>query len=537
MTRTIPAVLSEIAREAATRFGSRPVVVAPDGVLTYAELDQRADELAAGLSHRGIAESDVLALVVPSGGDWLVAAVATARLGAVFAGISTALTAHERAALVDLISPTLTLVDPSLVDGLPLRAEIAILQPGTRGTALAGPPGATPRTPVVADDDRPAVICFTSGTTGRAKAATFRGRQLRAIQSIDLGPGAEDRWGGGSPMLASTQFAHVGMSTKVPWYLRTGATLHVMARWRADDALRLIAEHHMPTIGVVAPQLALMLRSPVMDELDLSSVQAIIAGGAASPPALVHEARQRLRAAYSIRYSSTECGGVGIATAFDAPDEEVLATIGRPRPGVEVRITDDQDQPVPDGIVGELQLRSGAVMDGYWNDPDATRRALTEDRWLRTGDLARLDDEGRVVLAGRRTEMYIRGGYNVFPTEVEAVLTDNPAVSDVVIVPRPDEVMGEVGLALVVPRDPQRPPTLSELRAHAEGTLARHKLPEQLLLIDTLPLTTAQKVDRAAAARLADRLLDGAGRGSGSQESRISESDVQIRGRAADGNG
>lgn len=532
-------MLSEIAREAAARFGDRPVVVAPDGVLTYEQLDHLADELAAGLSHRGVAESDVLALVLPSGGDWVVAAVAAARLGAVFAGISPALAAPERAAALALIEPRLALVDPSLVDGLPLRTEVAVVEPGSRGAALAAPHGSTPRTPVAHDDDRPAVICFTSGTTGRPKAATYRGRQLRAIQSIDLGPDAEERWGGGSPMLASTQFAHVGMSTKLPWYLRTGVTLHVMARWRAEDALRLIAEQQMPTIGVVAPQLALMLRSPLVDTLDLSSVQAIIAGGAASPPTLVHEARRRLGAAYSIRYSSTESGGVGIATAFDAPDDEALHTVGRPRPGIEVRIADEDDVPVPDGTVGELQLRSGAVMDGYWNDPEATARALTADRWLRTGDLALLDDEGRVVLAGRRTDMYIRGGYNVFPTEVEHVLVEHPGVLDVVVVPRPDEVMGELGLALVVPVDPEAPPTLEELREHAAATLARHKLPERLLLADDLPLTSAQKVDRVEARRLVEEFLDRQQLGESSVSIRtgVSAEQVQDRGAAADGNG
>lgn len=489
------------------------MVVGPDGTLTYAELDERADELAAGLSHRGVAESDVVALALPSGGDWLVAAVAAARLGAVFAGVSPTLATPERAALIELIEPRVVLADPSMVDGLPLRADIAIVRPGSRGEELASPHGSTPRTPVPAHDDRPAVICFTSGTTGRPKAATYRIAQLRAIQRIDLGPDAEQIWDGGSPMLASTQFAHVGMSTKLPWYLRTGVTLHVMARWRAEDALRLIAAERMPTIGVVAPQLALMLRSPLMEELDLGSVRAIIAGGAASPPALVEEARRRFGAAYSIRYSSTESGGVGIATAFDAPDDEAFGTVGRPRPGIEVRIADETDQPVPDGEVGELQLRSDAVMDGYWNDPDATARALTDDRWLRTGDLARLDDGGRVVLAGRRTDMYIRGGYNVFPAEVEAVLSGHPGVLDVVVVAQPDDVMGELGLALVVPADPGDPPALEGLRAHAEHTLARHKLPERLLLADDLPLTSAQKIDRAEARRLVDEFLAEQSRG------------------------
>lgn len=496
-------MLGAIAREAANRFGDRPVVVGPDGTLGYAELDRTADELAAGLADRGLGEGDVVALVVPPGGDWLVAYVALARLGAVTAGVSTALTAAERSELVDLVPPALVLAGPDTVDGLPLRAEVAVLSPGRRGAELALPGQAPPALPD--DDDRPVAICFTSGTTGRAKAAMFRVRQLRAVQRIDLGPQADEVWGGGSPMLASTQFAHVGMTAKFPWYLRVGATLHVMQRWRPDAALRLVADQRMPTIGVVAPQLRLMLDCDEMERLDLSCVQGIIAGGAASPPSLVAEARARFGAEYSIRYSSTESGGVGLGTAFGAPDSEALYTVGRPRPGVEVRISDEEDRPVAPGDVGELQLRSDAVMDGYWGDPDGTASALTHDRWLRTGDLARIDDQGCVVLCGRRTEMYIRGGYNVFPTEVEAALADHPDVADVAIAPREDEVMGEIGVALVVPSDPEAPPSLEQLREHAGTRLARHKLPEALVVVAAVPLTTAQKVDRRAARVLAAR--------------------------------
>ena len=493
-------MLGAIARAAADRFGDRPVVVTPDGTLTYAELNVRADELALGLMEHGVHGGDVVALVLPSGGEWLVAAVACARIGAVAAGVSTALTPAERGELVASVSPRLVLAGTELVAGLPLRAAGEVLAPGARGAELAVVGASVPDP--APDDERPAAICFTSGTTGRAKAALYRERQLRAIQRIDLGPDAETTWDGGSPMLASTQFAHIGMTGKLPWYLRLGATLHVMTRWRADDALRLVAEHRMPTIGCVAPQLALMLRSELMDALDLTCVRAIIAGGAASPPALVVEARQRFGAEYSIRYSSTESGGVGLGTAFGAPDAEALHTVGRPRPGIEVRIADEHDQPLGPGTVGELQLRSDAVMDSYWNDAQATAAALTEDRWLRTGDLASIDDDGLVTLAGRRTEMYIRGGYNVFPSEVEAVLLGHPSVRDVVVVPAQHDVMGEVGVALVVPADPQRPPTLEQLREHGATTLARHKLPEAFALIGAVPLTSAQKVDRRAAAEM-----------------------------------
>lgn len=503
-------MLSEIAREAGQRFGDRAVVVAADGVLTYEELDRAADALAIQLSQRGVARGDRVGLLLPSGGDWVVAAVAVSRLGAVFAGISPTLSVPERATLISLLGARLTLTDPTLLDGLPLRAEIAVMKPGSRAieSTASEPTASDFSSPAAAHDDDAAVICFTSGTTGQPKAAVYCISQLRGIQSIDLGPGAEQRWGGGSPMLASTQFAHVGMSTKLPWYLRLGNTLHVMPRWRAEDALQLVAQHRISTLGVVAPQLALMLRSPLMDSLDLSCVTSIIAGGAASAPSLVREARERFGAGYSIRYSSTESGGVGIATAFDSPEEDGLQTVGIARPGVEVRIADEQDVPLQTGEVGELQLRSAAVMQQYWNDPSATNSALTADRWLRTGDLASMDSTGRVMLAGRRSEMYIRGGYNVFPAEVEAALLEHPGVISAVVVPFPDEILGELGLAMICVQEPERPPTLEELREHGSHLIAKYKLPDMVVIAPSLPLTTAQKLDRAAAKAMAIKLLE-----------------------------
>jgi acyl-CoA synthetase (AMP-forming)/AMP-acid ligase II len=238
---------------------------------------------------------------------------------------------------------------------------------------------------------------------------------------------------------------------------------------------------------------------PGFDACDLSAVQAIIMGGGPSPPALVAEARERFGAAYSIRYSSTESGGIGLGTAFDADDEEALYTVGRPRPGVEIKVVDDDAQEVGDGDVGELCLRSPMMLSGYWRDPAATAEAL-RDGWLHTGDLALVDAQGCVRLAGRKKEMFVRGGYNVYPMEVEAVLASHPAVADLAVVPRPDPVMGEIGVAVVVPRDAAAPPTLDELRAFATDRLAPYKHPEALRLVDALPLTAMQKVDRQALA-------------------------------------
>ncbi len=475
-------MLSSVARRAAGDFGDRAAFVEQDGHrISYCELDRAADVVATGLVRHDVTKSSVVALVMGSTIDYVVTYLAAARVGAVSAGINPRFTASESAACLSLLNPDLI-----------VTAELATeLRHSESSEPLAFDPSTT------ADPDQPVCICFTSGSTGSPKGAWFTNRQLEAIAQLDTG-GA---WGDGGHGLSSTQFAHVGFMTKLPWMLASGRTTHLLERWSSSKVLTLIAEHRMGAVTGVAPQIALMLRDPLIAQLDFESVRAIVVGGAASPPALVTEARERFGAPYSIRYSSTESGGIGLGTGLDATDDEALFTIGRPRPGVEVQIRDTQLRPLAesDQSVGELWLRSPAVMSGYWNDDAATAEALV-DGWLRTGDLARRDPTGTVRLAGRVKEMFIRGGYNVYPMEVEATLGQHTSVQEIAIVARPDPVMGEIGVATVVPADPGDPPTLEDLRRFGAETLAHYKLPEAIRIVDELPRNASDKVDRRALA-------------------------------------
>jgi len=465
----LPATVTEAAR----RFDQRPAFVDPDGsVLTYRGLHERSDSVAAGLARLGVRTGDVVGLTLPSTSAWVIAYLAAAKLGAVSAGVNPRLTDSERNGCLSRVEPTVVLGSQEEVEAL----EVSGVSPPE----------------VAADPDRPVAIVFTSGTTGLPKGAWFTDRQLRAITHYDVG----DRWGEDPiPQFGSTQFAHVGFTTKLPWYLRLGTTTHLLDRWRASDVLDLVVRERIATIGGVAPQLALLLRDPAFDDRDLACVRLLVMGGAESPPALVREARRRFGAGYSIRWSATETGGVGTATSPDDPDEVALHTVGRPRPGMGLEIRDPMGTQLGPDETGEVWLRSDASMAGYWNDPEATAEVMSAG-WLRTGDLGRLDRDGNLTLAGRGSDMYIRGGYNVFPAEVAAVIGTHPGVLDVVVVPRPDEVMGEVGVAVIVARDRENPPSLSDLRAHAARDLSRHKLPEAVVVLDDLPLTAMQKVDR-----------------------------------------
>jgi acyl-CoA synthetase (AMP-forming)/AMP-acid ligase II len=176
--------------------------------------------------------------------------------------------------------------------------------------------------------------------------------------------------------------------------------------------------------------------------------------------------------------------------------------VGRARAGVSLTIRDDADGILAVGEIGQVCLASAAVMARYHRDPEATTAVLTADGAVRTGDLGYVDEIGRLHLVGRSKEMYVRGGYNVFPLEVEDVLSDHPAVAHVAVAPRPDPVMGEIGVAVVVVRAGAPAPTLEELRAHGRSRLAAHKLPEALLLTDELPRTAMEKIDRRLLAQM-----------------------------------
>jgi acyl-CoA synthetase (AMP-forming)/AMP-acid ligase II len=493
--------------EAARRFGDAPAYVAADGwTISYAELERASSEAAAGLRARDVGEGDVVALALPAGPDYPVAYLAAAKVGAITAGINPRLSPPERAAVLAVAQPRLVIAAAEFAPPPPATAvEVDIIAPARSPDGLlAGLRDAgrsAGRQQVIADDpDRPVTIVFTSGTTGTPKGALFCNRQLSAICAIDVG----DRWGGGGRSLIGTAMAHLGFMTKFPGNLRQGGCSYFTERWRADGALRFTAEHHLTSVAGIPTQVALMLQVRDFDSYDLSAVRAIIIGGGPATPALVEEARRRFDAALIVRYSCTEAA-IGIGTTLTDPTEDAVVSVGRPLPGVELALLDDEDRSVAVGEVGGVCLRSAAMMSGYWKDEPATKAAFTADGYVRTGDLGWLDEAGRLHLAGRSKEMYVRGGYNVYPVEVESVLADHPLVADIAVSPRADAVMGELGVAVVVPRRPEELPDLDDLRRFAAGRLAAYKLPEDLLVVDRLPLTAMEKLDRRAlAAMVAD---------------------------------
>ncbi len=477
--------------------------------LTFGGLDAAADVVAAQFDDRGVTKGDVVALLLPSSIDYAVCYHAALRLGAVTSGVNPRLGEKERASIFDRLGARVTVTDTDGPDPAPGEAGTVIDRAEISAAvsdAKAGRDRRAPRLPRLSPSD-PVAIVWTGGSTGIPKGALFDHDNLRAVAA-----GTDVLSASGDQRLSPLPFAHVGYMTRAWDEISKGiATIITPTPWSAGTTIALIDKEAV-TVGQGVPtQWALVLAHPDVESADLSSLRVAGTGAARVPPELVRAMRERLGCPVVVRYTSTETS-LGTGTRPDDPDDIVATTVGRPVPGVELELTDDAGNAVPAGEVGNVRIRSAAGMRGYVArgteiDDAATRAVIDPDGWISTGDLGRMGADGNLRLVGRWVEMVIRGGYNVYPAEVEAVLGSHPGVGQVTVVGAPDPVLGEVVVAFVVPAaqggGQVAQLTLEELRAHCRASLADYKAPDRLELVTAMPVTPLGKIDSRALAALA----------------------------------
>jgi fatty-acyl-CoA synthase len=463
---------------------------------TYAQLDDSVARAAGVLRRRGLVEGDRLAVLARNRVLLVVLHLACARIGAIFTPLNWRLSPVEIAALVADFEPSLVVGDAQLAAAGLAGLDLDALQVEVDTAA--------PEATAPVDRDRPSLILYTSGTSGRPKGVLLSERNLdqTAINFGRLGQVTGDS----VFLIDSPMFHIIGLVTSVRPALMHGATVRVSDGFEPGRTLARLGD---PALGVThyfcVPQMATMLRAqPGFEPAALRGLTALFTGGAPNPAA---DIRSWLADGIPIvdGYGMSEAG-----TVFGMPADPALIDLragsaGLAMPSVATRVVDEQDNDCPPGVAGELLLKGDNVFLGYWRRDEETARAFTADGWFRTGDIARADAEGYHWLVDRKKDMFISGGENVYPAEIEAALADLAAIAECAVVGMPDPRWGEIGHLVITCRE-GAVLDLANILKHLENKLARYKLPKALTQVAALPRTASGKIQKTI---LREQLLAG----------------------------
>jgi long-chain acyl-CoA synthetase len=450
--------LAHVLADGAAQHPERAALLFEGEPISYRELDRRAAVAAAALRAKGVEAGDRVAIRLPNSADYLAAYFGVLRLGAITVPLNVLLAQPEVDARLEGATPSAVVDRP-----LPAAGEAHV--------------GIAER-----DEHDPAALLFTSGTTGQSKGAILTHAGIRAAARFGadtLGFTADD------VLLGVAPFPHVlGQQVFVCAFL-VGGAVAVMQRFEPGSALEtMIRTRTSVMFGV--PTMCIALCEAARSAEELPPLRIAHIGGSAVPLDVAQRFEGTFGAPIHEGYGLTEMSG--LAATFALGRRRKTGSVGRPASESEIRIANPDERGV-----GEVQLRGPSVIRGYWNDPEATAAAIDGDGWLSTGDLGYLDEDGDLFLVDRKKEMIIRGGYNVYPREVEEVLYEHPAVLEAAVVGVPHESLGEEVAAIVVPRpgaelDPE------ELKAWAKERVAAYKYPRQVVLVPELPKSPTGKI-------------------------------------------
>lgn len=470
---------------------NRVALTTGSGDLTYAALNDRAERTAALLHARGVERGDRVAILAHNSTAHFDLILAAPKLGFIAAPFNTRLTAEEQRALLEKTAPSLLIFGPEhakLVEALDGTIGCPRLSLAEYEQALNTQTPGVSAVKIAPDD--PHLMLFTGGTTGLPKGALLPHRQtfynaLNTVYAWGLGPD--------DAVIQATPAFHAAVNALAIPLLHAGGRVIIQHHFDPAEYLHLV-EATRPTILFLVPTMYAMLAAePAFAHTDFSSVRWAISGGAACPEPLAKRFMARgiqFRQGYGLTEAGVNCFTIEQNEATQYPD-----AVGRPMPYSEMKIVSEDGREAADGTVGELYIRGPHVFLGYYNEPAETQLVLRPDGWLATGDFATRDAAGLFRIVGRKKEMFISGGENIFPNEIEAALFAHPLVQECAVVPMPHEKWGEVGCAFVVATG-----AIDEeaLRAFLTQRLARYKVPKRFVFLAELPKSAAGKILKTA---------------------------------------
>jgi long-chain acyl-CoA synthetase len=479
--------------EATDMYPRRAAVRLDDAVLTYAELDGRSARVAALLAARGVEPGDPVGLMLPNVPEFPVLYYGVLRAGAVVVPMNPLLKAREVEYYLDDSAAKLIFAWHATAGEAAKGAEAAgtgfvPVAPARFGQLLDSHASA----PVIRDraDGDTAVILYTSGTTGRPKGAELTHANLArnaAVSSALFHLGPDDVIMGCLPL-----FHAFGQTCGLNAAVASGACLTLLPRFDPEKTLEMIQRDLATVFEGVPTMYSALLHHPRRGDYDTGSLRVCVSGGAALPVEVLRGFEDAFGCIILEGYGLSETSPVA---SFNHPDRvRKPGSIGTPIDGVELRLVDPFGADVPAGEVGEIAIRGHNLMKGYWRREEATREVIP-DGWFRTGDLARRDEDGYYFIVDRKKDLIIRGGYNVYPREIEEVLYEHPAVAEAAVIGIPHPTLGEeIGAAVVL--KPGADATPADLRAFCKERVAAYKYPRHIWLEPALPKTATGKLLR-----------------------------------------
>lgn len=498
--------LESFLRAHASRIPSKSAIVYGSDRISYRDLNDRVTSLAMRLVQLGLKPQDRIVLYLGNQLEFAELLYAAFSIGAVVVPLTTRLTSSELLHIVGDCSPwgiafhidQQDIVSPVPGDLAPNRIVIGGEADGAHSFEQLGRNNTGTEIPDLALDHDDALILYTSGTTGKPKGAITTHRNL-ITQSYFLNA---TQWGITSDdiFLATTPLAHRFGFSRLSSAICFGATLVIIPKFDPHAAIEAIERNHVTVLAAVPTVCRMLLPYLPQDQARLNSLRTILTTGEAFPVALKEELRSILPDVGLISFfGQTEAGGVTTL----GPDEQIkhAASVGRPTPGVQVKLIDETGNTAKVGEVGELLVRSGppgswTTMRGYFGKPQETAETIV-DGWIRTGDLARQDEDGYLYIVDRKKDMIISGGYNIYSKEVEIALLSNPRVADAAVIGVPDPIFGELVIAFIEAK-PGEDVTPDSVLASCREILASYKKPKYVFVRERLPRNSQGKVLKTA---------------------------------------
>jgi acyl-CoA synthetase (AMP-forming)/AMP-acid ligase II len=514
---------SRLLLDAAGRLGDTEAIVDGDLRMTYAELDTAVGAAAAAIIGAGVVKGDRVAIWAPNSALWIVAALGLQRAGAVLVPINTRFLGEEAAFVLEKSQAKILFTTTDFLGrdfpaslaqaagGYAADRHVADLPGLQRMVALSGQPGqatqswnefldlgcgvdaaAVERRAASVTPDDLSDILFTSGTTGRPKGAMCtHGQTLRAYAVWNNVVGLRE----GDRYLIVNPFFH-GFGYKSGWLasILAGATILPLQTLDVPTVLEVVRTERITVLPGTPTLFQTMLEHPAYSREGVGTLRLVVTGAANVPSELLHRIRSEVGFEHIVTgYGLTESCAIVSMCRYTDPLDVVASSAGRPLPGVEVRIVAPDGAVQPTGREGEILVRGYTLMRGYLDEPQQTASAIDAQGWLHTGDIGVLDDDGRLHITDRLKDMFIVGGFNAYPAEIEQILSRHPDIAQVAVIGVADERMGEVGAAFVIARA-GRDITPDDVIAFSRANMANYKVPRHVYIVDELPLNAGGKV-------------------------------------------